>query len=166
MVPLLLECSLSRVERLLEEGDALFEKEEPDGALEKYRDALALDPESHRAHFSLGVVHYSRQDYPRALEALHRAVELESERAPYLLQRGHTLLRLRRFDEAIRDYEEVIRLDPSRARAYYSVGIAYYNSRDYEKAAHWLRRYLKIAPRAEDRERVQQLILSLEAWSS
>jgi tetratricopeptide (TPR) repeat protein len=162
---LLLHCTLSPTERLLNRGDDLYKKGDLDGAAERYTRALESAPDNARALYGMGVVHYTRKDYEQALTFFGRAVEHANENPAYRLQRGHTLLRLKSFDRAIEDYETVIRLDPGRVSAYYSIGIAYYNARDYRNAARWLKRYLDVAPRADDREAVEQLIHSLREWS-
>jgi len=162
---LLLHCTLSPAERLLNQGDDLYEKGDLGGAAERYTRVLDSAPDHARALYGMGVVHYTRRDYRQALTFFGRAVEHASENPAYRLQRGHTLLRLKSFDRAIEDYETVIRLDPGRVSAYYSIGIAYYNARDYGNAVRWLKRYLDVAPRADDREAVEQLIHSLREWS-
>ena len=161
----LLHCTLSPTERLLNQGDDLYKKGDLGGAAERYTRVLDSAPDHARALYGMGVVHYTRRDYRQALTFFDRAVEHADENAAYRLQRGHTRLRLKSFDRAIEDYETVIRLDPGRVSAYYSIGIAYYNARDYGNAVRWLKRYLDVAPRADDREAVEQLIHSLRGWS-
>jgi tetratricopeptide (TPR) repeat protein len=162
---LLLHCTLSPTERLLNQGDDFYLKGDLDGAAERYARVLESAPDNARALYGMGVVHYTRNDYEQALTFFGRAVEYADDSATYRLQRGHTFLRLKSFDRAIEDYETVIQLDPGRVSAYYSIGIAYYNARDYGNAIRWLKRYLDVAPRADDREAVEQLIDSLREWS-
>jgi tetratricopeptide (TPR) repeat protein len=161
----LLHCNLTPTERLLKQGDKLYEDGDLNGAAQRYTRVLESHPDSPRAFYGMGIVHYTRADYHRALMFLDRAVEQAEENATYRMQRGHTLLRLKSFDRAIEDYEAVIRLDPGRVSAYYSIGIAHYNARDYGNAVRWLKRYLDLAPKADDREKVEQLIHSLREWS-
>jgi len=161
----LLYCSLSPTERQLDRADDLYTRGDLDGAAEIYSGVLESAPDHARALHGMGVVHYTRRDYARALTFFDRAVEHSPDHAAYRLQRGDTLLRMQRFDGAIEEYEAVIRLDPGRVRAYYSIGIAYYNARDYGNAVRWLKRYLEVAPRADNRERVEELIHSLREWS-
>lgn len=162
---LLPHCNLFPTERLLNQADDLYEDGDLNGAAQRYVRVLDSHPDNPRALYGMGLVHYTRSDYHQALALFDRAVEQDRENASYRMQRGHTLLRLKSFDRAIEDYEAVIRLDPGRVRAYYSIGIAHYNARDYANAARWLKRYLDLAPKAEDREKVEQLILSLREWS-
>jgi superkiller protein 3 len=159
-------CSLSPTARALDEGDALYDEGNVRGAMQRYSRVLESDPDNARAAYSMGVAHYTLDEHSRALPYFDRAVALDEQRAAYRMQRGHTLVQLRAFDRAIEDYQTVIALDPGLAKAYYSVGIAYYNSHDYGNAVRWLKRYLELSPRADDRERVEGLIRSLREWDS
>lgn len=158
-------CSWTREGRLLDDGDRSYAAGDLDGALRRYREALEIAPRNARALYSVGIVHYSRKDYPRALEMFDRALEIE-DCADYRLQRGHTRVRLGKLMPAIEDYRAALRLDPSRTRAYYSIGIVYYDLRNYDEAVRWLERYLEASPKARDRERVESLIRSLRQWAS
>ena len=82
------------------------------------------------------------------------------------MRTGHALVGLKSFDRAIEEYLAAIDIDPGLKKAYYSIGITYYNARRYDEASRWLERYLEIAPRADDRERVEGLIRSLKEWES
>jgi tetratricopeptide (TPR) repeat protein len=108
------------------------------------------------------VVLYSLDRYPDAADALDRALALEAGRLDYLMLRGNTRVRLGRFDDAIADYGRCIDLDPVHAEAFYAMGMAHYNKRDYDEAITWLKRYLEIDPRSEKRPRVLDLIDLLE----
>jgi tetratricopeptide (TPR) repeat protein len=160
-----LHCNLTPTERLLNQADDLYEDGDLNEAAKRYTRVLDSRPGNARALYGMSLVHYTRSEYHQALTLLDRAVAQAEGNAAYRMQRGHTLLRLKSFDRAIEDYEAVIRLDPGRVRAYYAIGIAYYNARDYANAVRWLKRYLDLAPEAEDREKVEQLIHSLREWS-
>lgn len=144
----------------MRKGERAYEKGDLEDARAIYLRVLEIDPQGHRAHYALGMVHYSSDENQEALAAFTRAMELaeQEDRARYRLQRGNTLIAMKRVDEAIADYEEVMREDPRLDRVYYAMGIAHYNRRDYGEAIRWLRSYLRRAPLARDRERVEQLI--------
>lgn len=151
-----------REERLLDEAEALYESGDLQGALEVYERALDLDPDLHEAIYGVAVIQYSWQRHADALASLDRAVALAPETIDYRVLRGDTLMMLGDYDEAISVYRRVIRDDPSRTRVYYSVGIANYNKRDYDEAVRWLRRYLDADPRAIDRDRILEMIRTLD----
>jgi tetratricopeptide (TPR) repeat protein len=133
-----------------------------DGALTTASQVVQINPENHEAYYYIGLIHYGRDQYPEALEALNSAVQLDREASHYLLQRGDTLSHLGRYDDAIRDYEAVLEIAPSNERAHYAIGIAHYNRRDYIQATRWLKRYMRLTSDITERERVRQMIEMLE----
>jgi tetratricopeptide (TPR) repeat protein len=149
-------------DRLLDEAEALYDGGDLQGALRVYERALELDPDLHEAHYGVAVIHYSWERHAEALPSLDRAVALAPDNADYRVLRGDTLMMLGRYDEAISVYQAVIRADPSRTRLFYSVGIANYNKRDYEEAVRWLRRYVDADPKAIDRDRILEMIRTLD----
>jgi len=155
-------CFAGETRQLRREAEQLYESGDLQGALEKYQQVLEQEPDDDLAHYDVGVVQYSLERYEEALASIDRAAALQPERADFLMLRGNTLIRLERHDEAIRDYEEALRLDPSQIEAYYSIGLAHYNKREYATAVTWLKRYLDSGPPADRRERVQGLIEFLE----
>ncbi|WP_457031119.1 tetratricopeptide repeat protein [Kitasatospora sp. P5_F3] len=75
--------------------------------------ALALDPESARAHATRARSRQALKQLPEALADWGRAVELAPDQAASLVQRGRLLRTLGRFEEALRDLDLAVGLDPS-----------------------------------------------------
>jgi len=152
----------SPTDRLLAEGDALREAGDYTAAASRYRKAVDSEPQNHYAHYSLASALYAGEDYPGAIEAIENA--LNSEHASddalseYLWLRGNARTRLDRFDAALEDYRRVIEVNPRMKKAYYAVGITYYNKHDYPRASEWLKRYLGMLRDPEERRRVRALI--------
>jgi tetratricopeptide (TPR) repeat protein len=75
-----------------------------------------LFPDDERARLLLGVYFFGLQDYPNAIEQLHRAIELAPNFAPAYNQLGYAYRFTRRFTEAeetFRKYTELIPDDPN-----------------------------------------------------
>ena len=62
--------------RLLEEGIRLQHAGDGEGAIRKFEDVLACDPEYPEAHYRIGVCHAQRERYAAAEEHLLRAIAL------------------------------------------------------------------------------------------
>jgi tetratricopeptide (TPR) repeat protein len=155
-------CACSREQRLMRDTRSAYRDGDLDAALAAATRVVRINPENHDAFYYIGLIHYSRDDYSEALEALDSAVRLDGAVTHYLLQRGDTLSHLQRYDEAIRDYEAALEIAPGNARAHYALGIAHYNRRDYLQATRWLKRYMRLTGDAVERERVRQMIEMLE----
>lgn len=108
-------------------AEAVHERQLGDTArsLGDYQAATTADPTFYEAYYGLGVVALNTRDYPRALEALHRALALQenSIEARYafawaLQKRGYT-------EDALHELTKLVELHPSEARAHLLLGSLY-----------------------------------------
>ncbi len=73
------ENSTSDAKRVYKEGFALFARGEVDAAIERYREALAIDGELAIAWNGLSMALAKRGDLEAAVEAAEKLIELEPE---------------------------------------------------------------------------------------
>jgi hypothetical protein len=80
---------------LHEEGVALSEAGDDDGALLKYRQAIALDPDRSSSHYNIGLIHKYRNEWEESLRFSRAASELapDNEAARWNLAIAATALR-------------------------------------------------------------------------
>jgi len=115
-------------------------------AASQYRAALALDPQSAQAHYSLGLVLYKQRDYDQAATEFENALRL----APTLVPAYYyfALLELDR-GNAARGAELLTRaaeLAPDRADVARDLGRAHLDRDDVQRALPTLRRSVDLAP--------------------
>lgn len=138
-------------------GDIYRERGKYDEALHDVDRALHLDPDNADTHYTRGVVCLEKGDLHGATQAYTEAVRLDPNHAKAYANRGaiyagtrgswlsslaFTLLELvgfdhphkRRYDQAIQDCDQAIRLDPKDAIAFYNRGRAYAQKREYHRA--------------------------------
>jgi tetratricopeptide (TPR) repeat protein len=94
-------------------------------SLSEYQAATTADPTFYDAYYGLGVAALNARDYPKALEALHRALALreDSSEARYafawaLQKRGYT-------EDAVHELSRLVEQHPSEARAHLLLGSLY-----------------------------------------
>ncbi|MDZ7814749.1 MAG: tetratricopeptide repeat protein [Planctomycetota bacterium] len=80
-------------------------------------------PTSYSDEFKKGIAALNRSDYYTAIAHFSNAIENTPSSAAYL-NRGNAKFELGRHEEAIKDYDEAIRLDPKYAAAYNNRGAA------------------------------------------
>jgi tetratricopeptide (TPR) repeat protein len=101
-----------------------------DKARESFRAAIALDDARFEAHLNLGcILHDHDRDYAAAEKAFRRAVELEPDNATARTNLGNALASLNRADEAIREYDQAIRVSPDFLNAHYGRARMYFARR-------------------------------------
>ena len=84
-----------------------------ESALGHCLDALARSPDDAGLHHVYGRVLNNLNRLPEALDALNRAVGVESQNPLMFAHRGHILLGLQRRDEAVEDFQRALALEPS-----------------------------------------------------
>jgi uncharacterized membrane protein/Tfp pilus assembly protein PilF len=106
------DSDLARAERAYQRGQALLK--EPDHREQAYRqfeEAIRIDPDHPGAHYMLGVLDQVKS--PRAAaEHLRAALRREPGHVPTLTHLAGTLADQLEYAEAIRSYEEALRLRP------------------------------------------------------
>ena len=99
--------------------------------------ALSLDPELAEVHAALGALLWTDWDFSGAEKAMTRALELNPNYAEAHHMYAHLLLELGRIDEALRESQAFLALDPvSDAPMGHIVG-HYAWARQYDDAIAW-----------------------------
>ena len=114
-------------------------------AREEAEQSLRLQPDLPEGHLALGFYYYWRLlDYDRALKELEIALSGVPAAAVFMM--GSIVRRQGRFDEAIRNQQEALRLDPRVPNRFVELGLSFLWTRRYEEADRELNRALTIAP--------------------
>jgi len=101
-----------RSDLLIDWGLAYNEMHETDKALEKLREAAALEPTAH-VFSQIGEVCGSAARWPEALDALNRAEALDPGYSYTFFYRGLVYFNLKQCDKAVADYQRAARLEPA-----------------------------------------------------
>jgi tetratricopeptide (TPR) repeat protein len=110
---------------LLDEGTQRLATGDAEGALDLLERAAPAFPNLEAPWFNLGMAAYRLERWPRVVEALGTATELNPERAAAFFFRGVALVQLERCAEAVEDLERAVALDPERTQAHYYLAGCY-----------------------------------------
>ena len=69
-----------------------------------------------------------------------------AEEAQTYISKGNALAKEKKYEEAIKEYEEALKLEPKNIKAYLSLGLIYANSGDLSKALHYAEKASQIDP--------------------
>ena len=105
---------------------ALVEIRQIDQAMETYQSTIRLAPKYGAAHYSLGRLYMQKSRWDEAITALQAAAELMPERQS---GEAHTYLgvcfeNVGRVEEAIAEYRQSIRAEPSYVQSHFQLGLA------------------------------------------
>lgn len=134
-------CSRDHIEavNLANEGDQAV-KVNVEGAIQKYEQAVQLDPTSQRILWKLAVAYEKKEDWDKMASTLSRAVQLAPDFANYWFKRGHALVMQAEggnpdaFEQAKEPLKKCLEKDPNLAECYYLLGEAYQWTNDEQAA--------------------------------
>jgi tetratricopeptide (TPR) repeat protein len=158
------------VERLLvrekakipyDEGLELAEKASYVDAVQRFQDAIAVDPEFADAVYNLGVTLEMLKSYDKAKEQLEKAAAMRPKNAKFHFALGNCLFHLGNYAGAVSAFGKVTEIEPSHTKALYSLGVCYERLGQKDEARNTWQRYLELdstsAWATEARKRLQAL---------
>lgn len=115
-------------------------------AVDSYRRAVSLDPNSADLACNFGAALAAIKDWPAACEAYQQALRLRPDFPEVACNLGNALKELGQIDEAIQSYEHALELRPTFAEAYFNLGNTYYSIGDGPKAVEAFQKALERRP--------------------
>jgi tetratricopeptide (TPR) repeat protein/TolB-like protein len=106
--------------------------------------ALALSPNSDKAHRELGRAYAATGRGEDAMQSLRKAVEINPFDPEHYNVLGSTAIRLGRYSEAADAFRRVIEFEPDKTRGYTNLGAAYLSMGQYSEAADTFQNALKL----------------------
>jgi tetratricopeptide (TPR) repeat protein len=123
-------------------------------------EAIERSPRSAFLHEILGLEHLCRGDFGRAIERLTDAIALDPDSANAFNLRGASLSdQGTRVDDAVRDLDRAIELDPGVALAWSNRAKTVYRLKDLGAALHDIDYALRLAPGHDDSSRFRMTLL-------
>lgn len=146
--------------RVVDEAMDLQGKGDNAGALKKWQDALAMDPNDARANNGIGIVLSVTGKPEEAISYFQKAGRIQSDFFEAYYNLGIVLAKLNRFDEAIEAWRNTVRIRPEFAQGHENLGFALYVRGRFDQSIAELRLALKQEP---DRPLALNLAASLLA---
>ena len=140
-------------EQKFDEGNALFDKYHFKEAVEKYTEAINLDPNYAEAYHNRGLVYGSwrLKDAEKGLADLNKAIQLNPEDAESYAVRAEIYDFQDNYSEAIKDYTKAIQLDPNNVEYYAERGYLYdYKEKNYHAAMKDYAKAVQLDPNNEE----------------
>ncbi|HEV7217938.1 MAG TPA: tetratricopeptide repeat protein [Terriglobales bacterium] len=85
---------------------------------------LKLQPDNSTSHAMLAVLAYKQHDCPTAVQHFRASADLISSRPAALAQYGSCLMTLQKADDAISEFQQILRLMPNDPHAQYNLAVA------------------------------------------
>jgi tetratricopeptide (TPR) repeat protein len=130
---------------LVNSGNVLRSLGREDEAVQRYEDALRVEPGLAAAHFNLGCVYLQENRRPAAIARFEQALKIDPNYTAAQTSLGSALLLEGRTTEALLHYDTALRLDPS-AKGHRDLGIALLYVRKLPEAVAQLEEAVRLEP--------------------
>ncbi len=119
---------------------------DPNGAIEEYRFAIALNPSLAEAYRGLGAVYLDKHEWENAKLALEVGIRLDPQHSQDFYWLGRALIAQDHFSQASNALATATRLDSNDASAYSDLGLALMAQGHIQKAEHALIQAIRLQP--------------------
>lgn len=145
-----IDSEATRFYRVANEAFELMEKNRVPEAIQKWREALQLDPDSALAHFSLAVSLSGNNQETEAVEEYRKACALDPNHAPWYDHFAVSLALTGDSEDAIANWRKSLALDPSNAKAEMEMGIVLVEKGQVQEGLDHLRKAVELGPDVAD----------------
>lgn len=129
-----------------------------------YKNAIAVlkdiyDKESYEINLRLGWLYFNSSLFQQASEYYDKCIASKPLSIEAKFGKIKVLTAMGYWDKAIKQYNEIFRVDPSNSKAHYKLGLIYYNRKDFRNALKHFEKVVNLYPFDHDG-------LLMSAWTN
>ncbi len=122
------------IEYVIELGNALYEGNMMDDALDVYLEAAEIDSTHAGVWLNIGSIYSDRGDLHEAVNVLEKALRLDPDNPMIYSNLGSTYYARRQFDDAVEMYRKAILLDAATVEGHFNMGVAFADAQIFDEA--------------------------------
>ena len=151
----------SAVPDLIKQGVQLNAQGNYAGAIEKYNEALKIDPDNSQASYEMAFSLFASGKGNEAVSYVEKAIKVSTN--PSLIASSYDLLgsiydQDHKSNQAIEAYKKGIAVNPKYQRLYYNLGIAQFRNKQYAEAEASAIEAIKLDPKHASSQRMYALV--------
>ncbi len=146
----ILELNAESAEADMLAGEALDQMQNHQGAIDEFRAAVKADPKAPNAHFGLGYLLWTQDQFEEAAKEFQAELANFPESAQALAFLADTDIHLGRQDDALPLAEKAVQIDPTIAKAHAVLGILYADRDRKDDAVKEFKAAIKLSPNYQD----------------
>jgi tetratricopeptide (TPR) repeat protein len=143
----------TQAKHLVEEANALAQKNDLDGAEKILDQAIDLDPTYGPTYSQLAKIYYSEGKMDEASDAIGKALDRAPNEPEFLYVRGKILEKQNRLEDAVSDFERTVAVDPGESDAFFEMGQIYQQMGNRAAALKAYEAATRLAPNDPDYKR-------------
>lgn len=119
-----------------------------DEAINAYEYAIAIEADFSSAYFNIGLTYLEQQEFQKAIDSFVQTLKLEGDTLDEKLHLclAHSYFQLDRYQEALKHYHLVIKINQSQPEAWFGVGACLFHQKKWHEAAHFYMKATKLQP--------------------
>jgi Tfp pilus assembly protein PilF len=121
-------------QQMFQQGVGFIRQQQLDQAIDRFQQAIVLDPQLVPAQYNLGLALRQKGDIQGAASAFYRTIQAKPDWAVAYANLGAALLEGRNFPQAQEYLERAIVLDPQSAIGHYNLGLVYHQQQNPQQA--------------------------------
>ncbi len=126
------------------QGDSLLRSERYQEALEAYKAAIDVNPETSRLYVYAAQALMGLHNYEGALKYVNQGLAVNSTNPLICIIAGEVHRHLKNWDEALKYFQEASRLDSSSVVSYFGMGQVFHQRQQYDEAIEMFRKALTL----------------------
>ena len=146
----ILELNAESAEADMLAGEALGQMQNHQGAMDEFRAAVKADPKAPNAHFGLGYLLWTQDQFEEAAKEFQAELANVPENALALAYLADADNHLGKQDDALPLAERSVQIDPTIAKAHAVLGILYADRDRKDDAVREFKAAIKLAPNYQD----------------
>jgi Flp pilus assembly protein TadD len=150
-------------------GSINLRKKDLDAAEAAFKKAIEINPNSADAYSGLATVYNSQKKFDLAAEASNKSQQLSATANPggagdasSSFNQGVILWNAGKIQDAKKNFEDAVRIDPKLPDAHYWLGMAFVNEGKLAEAAPHFEDYLKLAPTGQYAETAKGILTTIK----
>lgn len=148
---------------LAEVAIGYMKADKPQLAQQSFDEALRREPTNFRANYGAGLLAFREKRFVDAERYLKAAYQADPSNVDAILSLGAVYHKGKAYKQADALYQAIRKAKPDYANVYYNLGELEVDRRDLPRSKAYFEQYLKMAPQAADRPRVEKRLQLIEA---